>query len=127
MKLSGLGEFGGIFRRPPRSKERGPVEATRPVAPCPAQKSPPRSKERGPVEANVRAEFPDTATNLRAQRSAALLKQIHASNRASGKDRPPRSKERGPVEAAFSLDFTTFDANNLRAQRSAALLKRSTV
>ncbi len=46
-------EFVGVIGGPPRSSERGPVEASQYLIKSDAAALPPRSSERGPVEAEL--------------------------------------------------------------------------
>ena len=76
LKSVGPAASGPSHGGPPRSKERGPVEVTqRGALAMNLFGRPPRSKERGPVEVLRTAGQPRPMTrDLRAQRSAALLK-----------------------------------------------------
>src|SRR5258708_7556417 len=105
MSAARLGRF-------PRSRERGPVEATRAPLVVGRARGFPRSRGRGPVEANparYAVRLPQPA--FRAHVSAAPLKLLGHPHAESRLGRFPRSRERGPVEAgqkSFGAGGTDF-------------------
>ncbi len=81
---------------------------------------PPRSKERGPVEAFTVGAFTGALdARLRARKSAAPLKLPLLFIPQGAEGEPPRSKERGPVEASrwMFLESETRGASALERAR----------
>src|SRR6266852_4414068 len=114
----------GRLESSPRSSERGPVEAARPASHPSRLPISPRSSERGPGEAPRRpVPRPECRYHLRAPRSAAPLKPLacsHIPRAASSHLRAPRSA--APLKPLVLLRIH-LGCPYLRAPRSAAPLK----